>query len=84
MVLEIIVVNGFVNRNWDVWTSIQIRLLAIRLLIILRKLLQLTRLKTKVDKIVDCCKYPSSNQKDFTLWASHYLLSDPGFPDKML
>ena len=25
------------------------------------------QIKSKVDKIVDCCKYPSNNQKDSTL-----------------
>ena len=46
------------------WT---IRLVAIRLLAILKFLQQVSRLKTKVEKIDNCCKYPTNNQKEFTL-----------------
>ena len=46
------------------WT---IRLVATRILAILKILQQVSRLKTKVGKIDNCCKYPTNNQKEFTL-----------------
>ena len=45
----------------------RIRLLIIRILVIFEKLQQLRGLKTKSDKIVNCCEYPNKNQKVFTL-----------------
>ena len=35
-------------------------------IVIFEKLQQFSRLETKADKIVDCCKYPNKNLKVFT------------------
>ena len=57
-------ITVLVSEHEDMWT---IRLVAIRLLAILKFLQQVSRLKTKAEKIDNCCKYPTNNQKEFTL-----------------